>query len=77
MLKAYISGHALIILRGAQDLLQTIYVDETESLDAVTIDEATGRIAVCGGPDIFVFHPYWIKRETLKVRNLVIYNCKP
>ncbi|OJJ49980.1 hypothetical protein ASPZODRAFT_13084 [Penicilliopsis zonata CBS 506.65] len=63
---AYISGHALVILGGPQKLLQTIYVDDTEALEAVTIDEATGRIAVCGGPDTFVYQPYGIKDETLK-----------
>ncbi|KAL1988776.1 hypothetical protein VTN96DRAFT_7660 [Rasamsonia emersonii] len=63
---AYISGHALVILGGAQTLLQTIYVDETEALEAIAIDETTGRIAVSGGPDIFVYHPYGIKGETLK-----------
>ncbi|KAL2006687.1 hypothetical protein VTN00DRAFT_9355 [Thermoascus crustaceus] len=63
---AYISGHALVILGGAQKLLQTIYVDDVQSLEAIAVDEATGNIAVCGGPDIFVYHPYGIKGETLK-----------
>ncbi|KAE8333482.1 RAVE protein 1 C terminal-domain-containing protein [Aspergillus sergii] len=62
----YISGHALVILGGPHTLLQTIYVDDTESLEAVTIDEASGKIAVCGGPDIFIYQPYGIKHETLK-----------
>jgi hypothetical protein len=30
------------------------------------IDEASGKIAVCGGPDIFVYQPYG-RDETLKV----------
>lgn len=67
-LQVYISGHALVILGGPHTLLQTIYVDDTESLEAVTIDEASGKIAVCGGPDIFIYQPYGIKHETLKVR---------
>ncbi|KAJ5091472.1 RAVE complex protein Rav1 C-terminal [Penicillium alfredii] len=67
---AYISGHALIILGGPQTLLQTIYVDDTESLEAVAFDEASGKIAVCGGPDVFVYQPYGIQGETLKVRIL-------
>ncbi|KAJ5490889.1 hypothetical protein N7539_002456 [Penicillium diatomitis] len=62
----YISGHALVILSDPQTLLQTIYVDDTEKLEAVTFDEASGKIAVCGGPDIFVYQPYGIKGETLK-----------
>jgi len=64
----YISGHALVILGGPQTLLQTIYVDETKTLEAVTIDEASGKIAVCGGPDVFIYQPYGIQHETLKVR---------
>jgi len=43
-------------------------VDDVESLQAIAVDEATGKIAVCGGPDIFVYHPYGIKEEALKVR---------
>ncbi|EAW07461.1 WD repeat protein [Aspergillus clavatus NRRL 1] len=62
----YISGNALVILGGPHTLLQTIYVDDTKTLEAVTIDEASGRIAVCGGPDVFIYQPYGIKHETLK-----------
>lgn len=66
--QAYISGHALVILGGPQTLLQTIYVDDTDKLEAVAFEEASGRIAVCGGPDVFVYHPYGLPGETLKVR---------
>lgn len=68
--QAYISGHALVILSGPQTLLQTIYVDDTDNLEAVVIDESSGKIAVCGGPDVFVYQPYGIQGETLKVRIL-------
>jgi hypothetical protein len=30
--------------------------------------ETSGKIAVCGGPDVFVYQPYGIQGETLKVR---------
>ncbi|PYH99699.1 WD repeat protein [Aspergillus ellipticus CBS 707.79] len=63
---AYISGHALVILGGPHQLLQTIYVDDTDALEAVTIDEVSGKIAVCGGPDVFIYQPYGIQYETLK-----------
>ncbi|KAJ5581798.1 RAVE complex protein Rav1 C-terminal [Penicillium sp. DV-2018c] len=63
---AYISGHALVILGGPQTLLQTIYVDDTETLEAVAFNEVSGTIAVCGGADVFVYQPYGIKGETLK-----------
>lgn len=64
----YISGHALVILGGPQEPLQTIYVDDTDKLEAVAFDEESGRIAVCGGPDVFVYQPWGIKGETPKVR---------
>ncbi|OJI91103.1 hypothetical protein ASPTUDRAFT_113091 [Aspergillus tubingensis CBS 134.48] len=63
---AYISGHALVILGGPHKLLQTIYVDDTDALEAVTVDELSGKIAVCGGPDVFIYQPYGIQHETLK-----------
>ncbi|PYH48352.1 WD repeat protein [Aspergillus saccharolyticus JOP 1030-1] len=62
----YISGQALVILGGPHKLLQTIYVDDTDVLEAVTIDEVTGKIAACGGPDVFIYQPYGIQNETLK-----------
>lgn len=63
----YISGQALVILGGPHKLLQTIYVDDTQALEAVAINEASGKIAVCGGPYVFVYQPYGILDETLKV----------
>ncbi|KAL4869749.1 hypothetical protein BDV12DRAFT_167152 [Aspergillus spectabilis] len=62
----YISGQALVILGGPHKLLQTIYVDDTPALEAVAIDEISGKIAVCGGPHAFVYQPYGIQNETLK-----------
>ncbi|RAL17097.1 WD repeat protein [Aspergillus homomorphus CBS 101889] len=62
----YISGQALVILGGPHKLLQTIYVDDTDVLEAVTIDEVSGKIAACGGPDVFIYQPYGIQNETLK-----------
>lgn len=47
----------MAILSGAHELLQTIYIDDAEALEAITIDEDSGQIAVCGGPDIWVYHP--------------------
>lgn len=60
-----------MILGGPHKLLQTIYIDDTDALEAVTIDETSGKIAACGGPDVFVYQPYGIKGETLKVRGWV------
>ncbi|OJJ35113.1 hypothetical protein ASPWEDRAFT_492490 [Aspergillus wentii DTO 134E9] len=71
----YISGHALVILGGPQKLLQTIYVDDTDSLEAVTIEETSGKIAVCGGPDVFIYQPYGVKDETLKWSLAHTFHC--
>ncbi|BCR86495.1 WD repeat protein [Aspergillus chevalieri] len=73
---AYISGHALVILGGPQKLLQTIYVDDTETLEAVAVDEATGKIAVCGGPDVFIYQPYGIQHEALKWSLAHTFRCE-
>jgi hypothetical protein len=43
-------------------------VDEAQILEAIAIDETTGRIAVSAGADVFIYHPYGIKDESLKVR---------
>lgn len=63
---AYISGHALVVLTGPHRILQTIYVDDTKLLEAVVIEEDSGKIAVCGGSDIFVYQPYSIGHDTLQ-----------
>lgn len=65
--QAYISGHALVILTGAQTLLQTIYVDDSESLETIAIDESSGQIAVSSGPDVYIYRPNGFKGESLKV----------
>ncbi|KIW37519.1 uncharacterized protein PV06_10172 [Exophiala oligosperma] len=56
-LVAYISGNAAIILTGPQSIVQTIYVDTVDSLVAITIDEATGRIALCGTEHVYIYRP--------------------
>ncbi|EDN09524.1 conserved hypothetical protein [Histoplasma mississippiense (nom. inval.)] len=63
---SYITGHALVILSGPHKLLQTIYLDDAEPSDSVLIDEASGRIAVAGGPDISVFKPCCVGDNTWK-----------
>jgi hypothetical protein len=65
--QAYISGHALVILTGAQTLLQTIYVDDSEFLETIAIDESSGQIAVSSGPDVYIYRPNGFKGESLKV----------
>ncbi|KAI9696089.1 MAG: regulator of (H+)-ATPase in vacuolar membrane [Candelina mexicana] len=57
-LVAYISGNALVILSGANDIIQTIYHDGDEVLQAVAVDEVTGKIVTCFGSTLLVYQPY-------------------
>ncbi|USP81648.1 hypothetical protein yc1106_08922 [Curvularia clavata] len=55
---AYISGNALIVLDRPNHVLQTIYIDEEFELEAIAIDEGTGKLAVCSTRQIYVYRPY-------------------
>ncbi|EMD60047.1 hypothetical protein GGP41_009455 [Bipolaris sorokiniana] len=55
---AYISGNALILLDRPSHVLQTLYIDDEFELEAVAIDEATGKLAVCSTRHIYVYRPY-------------------
>ena len=61
------SGNALVILGGPYHLIQTIYLDDVQSLDGVEIDESTGKIAVSSGSSIYVYQPYGKSEGALKV----------
>lgn len=67
LLKAYVSGNAIVILGGAQQLLQTIYLNDANYLVAVTVDEQSGKIAVSDGDRIFVYAPQGKDERVLKV----------
>ena len=69
-LKVYISGKALVVLSGPRNLVQTIYVDECEELNAVVIDERSGNIAVCGSDEIYIYKPYGGDEGDLKVSGI-------
>lgn len=56
-----------MILDKPLHLLQTIYHDDSQVLDAVVIDEATGKIATCSGSTIYIYKPYGEDDEILKV----------
>ncbi|KAL9623679.1 MAG: hypothetical protein Q9160_002135 [Pyrenula sp. 1 TL-2023] len=62
----YVSGNALVILGGAQQLLQTIYLNDATELTTVTIDEHSGRIAVSGGGHVFAYRPQGKDEGVLK-----------
>lgn len=76
-LVVYISGSALVILGGPHQLLQTIYNEEHSDLDAVAIDEASGKIATCSGDEVTVYKPYgrnegvlrWSFQSSFRIRD--------
>ncbi|KAI1674076.1 Rav1p-C domain containing protein [Pyrenophora tritici-repentis] len=55
---AYVSGNALIVLDRPNHVLQTLYIDEETELEAVAIDQATGKLAVCSTQNIYIYRPY-------------------
>ncbi|KAG9233033.1 WD repeat protein-like protein [Amylocarpus encephaloides] len=63
---AYISGNAFVVLTGPDAILQTIYDDDDTELDAITIDEASGKIATCAGNTVRVYRPYGQDEGALK-----------
>ncbi|KAG8528174.1 uncharacterized protein KY384_007091 [Bacidia gigantensis] len=65
-LVAYISGNGFIVLSGPSSLLQTTYLDQCDALDALSIDDRSGKIAVCSRDEIFVYRPYGREEGFLK-----------
>ena len=65
-LVVYISGGALVILGGPHQLLQTIYHEDRSDLDAVAIDETTGKIATCTLTEVTIYKPYGKEEGLLK-----------
>ena len=61
------SANAIIILGSLRDLIQTIYLEECEALDGVTIDAASGKIATWSSNTIYVYKPYGREDGMLKV----------
>lgn len=66
-LQAYISGNALIILDSPNHILQTTYIDEESELEAVCLDENTGKLAACSTRNIYVYQPYGQDEGAVKV----------
>ncbi len=64
--QVYISGNALVILGGPHHLIQTVYQEESEVLDAVSIDEASGKIAISSLDEVHVYKPYGMLEGGLK-----------
>lgn len=65
--QAYITGSAFAVLDGSQTILQTIYDDDDQPLDAIAIDEHTGKIATCTPAQVRVYRPLGLREDSLKV----------
>ncbi|KAI5294438.1 regulator of (H+)-ATPase in vacuolar membrane [Ascosphaera acerosa] len=64
---AYISGRALVVLSGPRELLQTIYIDQTDAtLQVLAVNEATGQIAVGASATVYVYSPASLDAATRK-----------
>ncbi|KAF2488393.1 hypothetical protein BU16DRAFT_623447 [Lophium mytilinum] len=63
---AYISGNSVVVLDGYNHVLQTIYIEEEEDLEAIKLDEETGKIATCSGEHIYIYKPYGQDEGALK-----------
>ncbi|KAH7320314.1 RAVE protein 1 C terminal-domain-containing protein [Stachybotrys elegans] len=63
---AYISGNAFTILEGVTDILQTIYDDDDHHLEAIALDEASGKIATCTATQVRVYKPVGLYDNALK-----------
>lgn len=65
--KAYISGNALIILNQPNHVLQTTYIDEEQELEAIALDEETGKLATCSTKNIYIYQPYGKDEGAIRV----------
>ncbi|KAF4507033.1 hypothetical protein G6O67_005710 [Ophiocordyceps sinensis] len=54
---AYISGSAFTIIQGLQTIIQTVYDDAAYQLEAIVLDEASGKIATCTDAEVRVYQP--------------------
>ncbi|OAA46256.1 WD repeat protein [Metarhizium rileyi] len=63
----YISGSAFTILDGAHRVIQTVYDDDNEQhLDAITIDEISGKIATCTAKQVRIYRPIALQDDNRK-----------
>ncbi|KAH7146567.1 RAVE protein 1 C terminal-domain-containing protein [Dactylonectria macrodidyma] len=65
-INAYITGSAFAILDGSHGVLQTIYDDDPQPLEAIAFDEASGKIATCTLTQIRVYRPFGSREDALK-----------
>jgi hypothetical protein len=67
LFQAYITGNAFVVLTKPDTILQTIYDDDDNPLEAIAIDEGSGKIATCAGSSIRIYRPYGQGEDALKV----------
>ncbi|EGX89210.1 WD repeat protein [Cordyceps militaris CM01] len=63
---AYITGSALAILDDPHKVIQTVYDENDDELEAIAFDEASGKIAVCTTNSIRVYRPSARPEDPLK-----------
>ncbi|KAJ9149269.1 Regulator of V-ATPase in vacuolar membrane protein 1 [Pleurostoma richardsiae] len=63
---AYITGSAIAILSDHDTLLQTIYDDDEQRLEAIAFDEASGKIAVCTDRIVRIYKPFGQEEDALR-----------
>lgn len=64
---AYISGSAFIILDESHHVIQTIYDDDNDrQLDAIVIDEISGKIATCSAEQVRIYQPLILREDSVK-----------
>ncbi|KAG5930639.1 hypothetical protein E4U42_003609 [Claviceps africana] len=64
---AYISGNSFTVLNGSHRVIQTVYEDDSKhSLDAIVLDEATGKIATCTPNQVRIYRPLVLQDESVK-----------
>lgn len=65
--QAYITGNAFSILGDPETLLQTVYDDDEQPLEAIALDEASGKIAVCTANAVRIYRPFGQEEDALRV----------
>lgn len=65
--QAYVTGNAFVVLRSHDAILQTVYDGNETPLDAIAIDEVSGKIAICAGHVIRLYKPYGQVEDLLQV----------
>ncbi|KAF4457835.1 hypothetical protein F53441_310 [Fusarium austroafricanum] len=65
-INVYITGSAFAILEGSHGILQTVYDEGEQPLEAIAFDEATGKIATCTLAEVRVYKPFGSREDALK-----------